>query len=101
MVEITPQPQKERTPLTTSEQMEALIRNGYGIGWIEKHKMFWAIVFDKTDDRKYGWLKESDWKLPTDICAGDTLSDAVSRTYKNLIERAGLDSNPTAPSGRK
>lgn len=75
---------------TTSKQMEILLRHGYGMGWLEKNKMFWAIKFDETDDRKYGWLKGEQWKLPSDVCASDSFSDAVSRTYKNVIERAGL-----------
>lgn len=71
--------------LTTSEQMDELIRNGVGIGWLSEPKMFWAFQFDPIDDRKINWFKGEQWKLPSDICAGNTFPDAVSRTHKNVI----------------
>lgn len=73
--------------LTTSEQMEDLAVNGYGIGWLAKHKMFWAFQFDEADDQRINWLDSSEWNCRPDVCADDLFSNAVLRTHAHMLAR--------------
>ncbi len=73
--------------LTLNEQLEDLAINGYGIGWLAKHKMFWAFQFDKEDDRKINWLDGSEWNCRADVCADDSFSNAVLRTHANMLAK--------------
>ncbi len=73
--------------LTLNEQLEDLAINGYGIGWLAEHKMFWAFQFEEEDDQKINWLDGSEWNFRSDVCADDSFSRAVSRTHSNMLAK--------------
>ena len=73
--------------LTLNEQLEDLAINGYGVGWLAKHKMFWAYQFDHFDDQRINWLDSSEWHCHADVCADDSFSNAVLRTHANMLAK--------------
>ena len=72
--------------LTTTEQLNDLTLNGYGIGLLQEHNMYWGFRLDQQDDRKINWLDSSDWNCQEDVCAGEIFSGAVSRTHQQMLK---------------